>query len=191
MKESKKGNNSLDIIARAPRPTTRIPRHDLQDLQVLLRRLHVVLVRALVAIRTLAAQEMHIAHLEFFHALDLGLVVLEGRVDALTLAVARDGVLGERTVLLDWDYLLCWWGRWRQCCDGGCASGPVERGAGLGVARLVACGGDGLGGRVVHGAEERGCGSGLDAVHWYYALRRRRLNGREHDLLGAENGAEF
>lgn len=97
--------NALRILAGTAISTASHARHHAQDLQFLGRRRFIVTMRAFLAVGTLVAQEMDVAHLESTHFVHGFLVVLEDGVNALAGTVARDRLFGQGECedgLLDW-----------------------------------------------------------------------------------------
>jgi len=112
--------NALGILASAAVSTARHARHNLEDLELFWCGRHIVTVGAFVAIGTLLAQKMDVAHLELADFVDGFFVIFEGGVHALAFAVAGDCLFGHgkgEDGLRDW-------GRKRE--DGRCGCGFVR-----------------------------------------------------------------
>ena len=103
--------NTPQIITLAAKLTRRHAAHIPQRLQLVLRGLVMVIVRARV-IRAVVPQEMHVAHLELLDAFDFVGVVGYDWVDALAVAVSGDCREGFGAELRGW-----WWGGqgWAAC----------------------------------------------------------------------------
>lgn len=131
--------NALDIRAATTVDTRRHTSNKLERANLVGGGLVVVRMRAVVAVRTLAAEIMDIAHFDLLDAVDFGFVVVAaGRVDALALAVAGDDFFAVHgAIVLS--------GGLRRGRSGG-FGGPVHR---FGVAGFLpaAVAGEGRGGR--------------------------------------------